>query len=101
MGMEAPFKLTLHGYIPPSNNEVLGKHWIRRIHEKQRAAHALRSCLQSMLSEFPTMTTPTAKSLKTCLCDLESYMATIGAFSKAGSSRQRLTRKTRKKPKSA
>lgn len=91
-----PFKLVLKGYLPPSQNSLKGSHWSALYHEKQRAAHALRLCLQSTLSDPQIGTTPTQRSCKTCLSMLESYMMTVGAFSKAGSSRQRRTTERKK-----
>lgn len=91
--------MTIQGYIPPSKNSIKGSHWSVLHKEKTRAAHALKSLLESMDSSLMIGTTLTPKSCKTCLSELVSYMVTHGMFYKGASSLVRHTKKKKKERK--
>ena len=92
--------LWLPGYIPPSMNEMLGKHWSSKHAERVRAADALEYALRFELRSEPSVpatgTTGASSKFRTALSTLDSYRVTHGIYSKGKSSPRRLARSTRK-----
>ena len=100
-------KITLHlsGYLPPSQNQILGRHWSVIHREKKRAAMALRNALRSLSSsDAKSQETGTTIRLsnfcKIALLTLESCPRTLGILFKAKSSPRNVPTSKKKEPSS-
>lgn len=97
--------ISMPGYLPASRNMLNSAHWTYLHREKQRTGVALLNtlnitglCSLSTLSDPVTGTIIAAKNFKICSLQLESYLRTTGALSKAPSSLKRLGSRKKKKP---
>ena len=97
--------LILKGYLTPSLNTLLNKHWSHYAKEKKLAANALTSALQDILADHSTATTTLAvvSQLLTNYVTLNSSATTRQKTSKLTSakSRSKPKKKNARKSKSA
>src|SRR6185503_19425561 len=97
---EGSIRLVLKGYLPASLNRLKGAHWTAEYREKQRAAFALESCLQSIVANPVIGTATPLSKYKTAWLNLVCWIQTTGINSKAKSSPKRFTRGKRRGRKS-
>jgi len=92
-------RLWVKGYVPPSQNRFLGKHFSHLAKEKARAAVHLSSALRSAADDPATGTITGPRDFKTCASLLDSYRMTDGkSFAAGASSRKRFTGQKTKAP---
>jgi len=93
-------RIYIPGYVPTTRNQLKGVHWSAEYREKKRAAHALKSALESDFSftalDQPIGTTIPRNNCKIALSRLVSWMQTTGIDSAGKSSLTRFTRKKKK-----
>ncbi len=94
--------LILKGYLTPSLNTLLNKHWSHYLKEKKLAAHALTSALQDILADHSTATISRAvvSQLLTNYVTLNSSATTRQKISKLNSNKSKLNTKRKNERKS-
>jgi hypothetical protein len=98
-----PIHLVLQGYLPPTRNELDGRHWSIQKRERARAAKALLDALRSeslaTQSGPQTGTDGASSRYKTAFDTLVCYLqATAGTLSVGMSPRKRFHHKRKKGP---